>query len=518
MIIETHNGKLLGEIISDIACFKGIPFALAPIGERRWRPPEAAPSWSGVRGATHFGSACPQPLLPQDHFYYAPDQFTDEDCLYLNIWTDAETSEPKPVMVWLHGGSLISGSGAEYDGAALAEKGVVLVTINYRLNIFGYFSHPELNEETPYGASGNYGILDQIAALKWIRKNITAFGGDPDNITIFGESAGALSVLHLLTSPLANGLFNQAILQSPYMPPSLSMSAARFGKYSALTTGLKLQEKSGCKSLCELRALPPDTILAAAEKISFYPQAVIDGYVLTQDTYDVLANGAHVNVPILAGFNSGEVFPFAKYGLIPPIPPNGEAYISEVQARYGSLANQYLALYPASEVRQSVFAASRDAFYGWATESIVRSNMKIGLESFLYVFDHITAEASALGLGAFHASELPFVFNNIGRHKVCMPNWPPFSSCDKNKAMANLISDYWVTFARTGKPKASHLPKWNPFLNDDHAFMVFRDGNAECQKDLLPGMYELHEQIVSQRRTNGKIGWWPQEVGLFAPL
>ena len=388
VVTETTLGTLIGESTREgdtrISVFRGIPYALPPVGERRWKPTEAATAWDYKRLAIAFAPACMHPIDAEESFYYAQPPLMSEDCLYLNVWTEAElpSSKTRPVMVYIHGGALIHGFGdlPLYDGASLARKGVVVVTINYRLNVFGYFAHEELNEESPMGASGNYGTLDQIQALRWIQENISAFGGDPDNVTIWGESAGALSVSHLMATPLSQGLFHRAIMQSPYMPPSLLMNQGRFGKGSAVSQGAKLGEAAGVTSLAGLRALPAAELLQISRSIGLYPETVVDGYVFPEDIHEVFARGGQQNVPLLAGFNSGEVNAFADLpglDLVPPVPEDAAHYVAEVQTRFGDLSDEYLALYPVDDIRASVFAASRDGFFSWATEGFVRKMDKV---------------------------------------------------------------------------------------------------------------------------------------------
>ena len=407
-----------------------------------------------------------------------------------------------------------------YDGASLARKGVVVVTINYRLNVFGYFAHEELNEESPMGASGNYGTLDQIQALRWIQENISAFGGDPDNVTIWGESAGALSVSHLMATPLSKGLFHRAIMQSPYMPPSLLMNQGRFGKGSAVSQGAKLGEAAGVTSLAGLRALPAAELLQISRSIGLYPETVVDGYVFPEDIHEVFARGGQQNVPLLAGFNSGEVNAFADLpglDLVPPVPEDAAHYVAEVQTRFGDLSDEYLALYPVDDIRASVFAASRDGFFSWATEGFVRKMDKVNASAFLYYFDHSPA-SDALGLGAFHVSELPYTFNNVKNNAKYSQNWPDLPQNDKTLGMADVISDYFVAFAKHGKPDPEGRPVWPAYQLNARHYMAFRNGMAIAGTNLLPGVFEFHDEIVARRRSRGEVAWGLEDIGLFTPV
>ena len=538
VVTETTLGTLTGEITYEsdtrISVFRGIPYALPPVGERRWKPTEAATAWDGKRLAIAFAPGCVQPIAEENAFYYAAPPLMSEDCLYLNVWTEAElpSSKKRPVMVYIHGGALIDGFGDNplYDGASLARKGVVVVTINYRLNVFGYFAHEELNEESPQGASGNYGTLDQVQALRWVQENISAFGGDPHNVTIWGESAGALSVSHLMATPLSTGLFHRAIMVSAYMPPSLLMSQGRFeetsyrscGKGSGVSQGAILEEAAGLTSLAGLRALPAAELMKVYRSVGFYPETVVDGYVFPEDIHEVFARGGQHNVPLLAGFDSGEVNAFGpphqpNVDLVPAVPEDAAHYVAEVQARFGDLSDEYLALYPADDIRASVFAATRDGFYGWAMESFVRKMDQVNASAFFFYFDHSPA-SDPLGLGAFHTSELPYMFNNVKNNARYSQNMPDLPQNDTTLGLADVMSDYTVAFAKHGKPDAEGRPVWPAYQLNARHYMAFRNGTAIPGTNLLPGMFELHDEIVARRRSKGEVAWWLQDIGLNTPI
>ncbi len=523
--LETPQGDLVGESVGEgaarVSVFKGVPYAVPPVGIRRWKPTEAAPGWQGKRVAQAFSPACMQPSQMEEHFYYTPGPQMSEDCLYLNVWTGAEpgAGEKRPVMVWIHGGSLVDGSGSTslYNGAALARKGVVVVTINYRLNVFGYMAHPELAEESPHGASGNYGTLDQIQALKWVQENIAAYGGNPDNVTIFGESAGALSVSHLMATPLSKGLFHRAIMQSSYMPNSLMVDKARFGKKAAFAMGKLIARKAKVADLAAFRELPAVDLLAVSQSLGFYPESVLDGYVFPEDIYEVFAAGKQHDVPLMAGFNSGETKPFAFFGLVPPVPESAEAYVAEVKARYGALADEYLAFYPADERDEATSGAATDGFYGWASEGFVRKMQAVSSDAFYYYFDHVTPAAAKMGVGAHHAAELPYTFNNVADNAKYSPMWPDLPQDATTLGMADVMSDYWVAFAKEGKPAPAGRPVWQAYTGTNHAYMAFRNGKAEPGVNLKPGMFEFHDKLISARRAAEKTGWWIHEIGLGTP-
>ena len=525
VVVETAQGMLLGDSIGEnrrrVHVFRGIPYAVPPVGTRRWKPAEAAPGWSGKRLAVQFSPECIQPPLPERSFFYRPVAPMSEDCLYLNIWTPAERGDELPVMVWIHGGSLVEGSGSSpaYDGVALARKGVIVVSINYRLGIFGYFAHPELSAESPRGVSGNYGITDQILALQWVRRHIAAFGGDPDNVTVFGESSGAFSIFHLLVSPPAKDLFHRAIAQSPYLPPLPGLKDSRFGKRSAESTGEELRAHSGAESIAELRDLTASELLQLATRVGFADLAAepaIDGWILPGQIFEMLERGQQHDVPIIVGFNSGEGYHFATNEWSAPIPADAGSYRASVKARYGALTDEYLAVYPENDLKEAVYAPIRDAVYGWAAEKLARETAKVSSEAYLYYFDHAPAWSEKIGMGAFHTAEISYVFNNVqGDHRYST-QWPDVEPRSIDLRMADIMSDYWVHFAKTGRPQAKGGPAWVPYDSDDRHYMWFRNGSAELMTNLNPGAWEVHDKVYSQRRLRDQP--WLIDVGLLAPI
>lgn len=519
--IGTSHGWLIGTQKNSISSFKGIPYAQAPVGQLRWKPALPAPVWKGERLADNFGPVCMQKDRAKKVFFYTPLSLTSEDCLYLNVWTSVSSGVEKkqPVMVWIHGGGLVGGSASEpgFDGAQLARKGVVVVSFNYRLGVFGYFSHPELTAESPHRSSGNYGTTDQIQALKWVQKNIAAFGGDPDNITIFGESAGALSVTHLLASPLAEGLFHRAIAQSPYLQPIPALHQHQLDKPPAEETGLQFAKQAGNRSLAELRALPASVLLQEAAQAAYYPEAVLDNWVFQQQPFNVFAQGKQQPVPVLAGFNSGEGYHMAAYGRAAPIPTDPKSYSDAVKARYGALSDAYLAAYPPNDLREAVYAPIRDAFYGWAAETLVRAASDAGEKAYFYYFDHVTPWMEAIGMGAHHAAEIPYIFNQV-HQSPRLVNWPEYVARDLDIELADLMSDYWVAFAKNGTPDIKNKPVWSPYKKEGvHHYMAFHNGKAIPERDLHPGVFELHQRIFSDRKSRHQ-SWRSHNIGLLAPL
>ncbi len=433
-----------------------------------------------------------------------------EDCLTLNIWTPADAHNA-PVFFWIHGGSLIWGASSEphYDGAKLAAQGIVVVSINYRLGVLGYLAHPELSAESPLGVSGNYGLLDQIEALLWVRCNIGAFGGDPSNITIVGESAGGLSVMYLMATPAARGLFSKAIAQSAYMISTPELKEPRFGEVPAEEAGMCLAHALRAPDIAALRAMDVQVLTDAALAAGFAPFGAIDGRVLPRQLVDVFDRGEQAPVPILAGFNSGEI---RSLKFLAPAPPaNAAEYESIIRERYRDLADQFLRLYPGASMQESIFATARDAMYGWTAQRLVKKQTALGLPSFLYFFDHGYPAADGAGLHGFHASELPYVFGTPDRTPLL---WPKIPLTPTETKLSDSMIGYWSSFARTGRPQAANQPDWPAFGSTD-AYMAFEDAPHPSDK-LLPGMYEFHEAIVDRRRTSGELAWnW--NVGLVSP-
>jgi para-nitrobenzyl esterase len=510
-VVRAPAGAAQGQAQGPVDVFKGLPYARPPVGPLRWRPPQPLAPWAGLRSATAFGPACVQPGAAAQSIYAADAPLpTDEDCLSLNIWTPKGAGDA-PVLVWIHGGAFNNGSGREpmYDGTKLAERGVVVVTINYRLGVLGWLAHPALSAESPQGVSGNYGLLDQIAALRWVQRNIAAFGGDPARVTIAGESAGGLSVLYLMASPEARGLFARAIAQSAYLISTPELKTARFGETAAEATGAALAAKLHAPDLAALRRMDAQALTDAAAKAGFAPLGTIDGHVLPHQIVEVFDRGEQAHVPVLAGFNSGEIRSLRM--LAPQPPTDATAYETMIRARYGDLAGAFLKLYPAADPEESVLAATRDALYGWTAERVAANQAALGLGAYLYVFDHGYPAADRAGLHAFHGSELPYVFGTAARLSSHWPR-PPASAAERRLSQA--MTDYWASFAKTGAPAAAGEPDW-PAVGTGRAYMAFR-ATPQPGADPMPGMFELNEAVVCRRRAAGSIPWnW--NVGLWSP-
>ena len=509
-IVKAPAGSLEGRMEGELRVFKGIPYALPPTGSARWRPPSPMPRWTGVRKATEFGPVCFQPPSPPASIYSWIPMPMSEDCLTLNIWAPSDARKA-PVFFWIHGGALVSGSSRDplYDGARLADRGIVVVSINYRLGVLGWLAHPELSKESPLGVSGNYGLLDQIEALKWVQRNIRAFGGDPANVTVAGESAGALSVMYLMAAPPARGLFAKSIAESAYMISTPELRKASFGSPSAEESGVKLAAALHAPDIAAMRAMDAEKLALAAPQAGYAPWGTIDGHVMLRQLVDVFDKGEQAPLPILAGFNSGEIRSLRV--LAPPAPANAAAYETTIRAQYLDLADEFLQLYPSSNLQESVLATTRDALYGWTAQRLVRKQTALGQPSFFYFFDHGYPAADAAGLHGFHASELPYVF---GTFDGTPPLWPKIPATPQETKLSDAMIGYWSSFAHTGRPKAANELDW-PAFGPTGSYMKFEEA-PQPSSHLLPGMYEFNEKIVCRRRASGNIAWnW--NVGLYSP-
>lgn len=509
-IVAAPAGKVQGETVGKVRVFKGIPYAQPPVGALRWKPPRPAAKWEGTRDATKNGPASVQPKSKPDSVYFRDLPPMSEDCLSLNIWAPAD-ARSAPVFFWIHGGALTTGSGSDrlYEGSNMAERGLVVVSINYRLGVLGYFAHPELSAESRQNISGNYGLLDQIAALRWVKMNIGAFGGDPNNVTIAGESAGGLSVMYLLAAPDARGLFAKAVTQSAYMVSTPELRTATFGNVAAEPAGVWLAGKLGAGDLAALRSMDAETLVNNTAPTGWMPYGTIDGKILPRQLVEVFDRGEQARVPLLAGFNSGEIRSLRV--LAPPTPADAATYEKEIRARYADLADDFLKLYPSSDMQESIWATTRDALYSWTAQRLATKQTAVGMPSFLYLFDHGYPAADAKGLHAFHASELPYVFGTLDGTP---PNWPPVPRTAAEASYSAAMMDYWSAFAHTGVPSATGQPAWPPY-GTERAYMSFEDV-PRPKINPLPGMYELNEQVVWRRRVKGGIPWnW--NVGLTSP-
>jgi para-nitrobenzyl esterase len=448
--VQLDSGLISGVAGSntDVCVFKGIPYAAPPVGDLRWRPPMPVVPWRGVRKADSFSAICPQ-VLPATNSFYGIEYFLgpqppmSEDCLYLNVWTAAKSSrERRPVMVWIHGGGNVQGYASEpcFDGDAFARKGVVLVSINYRLGIFSCFAHPALTAESPQHVSGNYGEFDQIAALKWVQKNIAAFGGNPTNVTIFGQSSGGASINRLLVSPLAKGLFQKVIIESAAVWNSRDSKATLAEMEQR---GVLFAETNGVHTLKELRAMSANDLLAGFAKLRFDPN--IDGYVLPDLAVNIFSRGGQFAVPMLLGSTSDE-------GSFAPV--KAATFRADIAKRFGALTNEFFKLYPAdsdAQAAQSKHDERRDeSAAGERAEAA--SQAALGQPVWLYYFDRKPPGRDREKYGAFHASELEYVFNTLNATDR------PWEETDRK--LADAMIAYWSNFAATGNPNGAGLPPW----------------------------------------------------------
>ncbi len=473
--VTVESGLISGVTADGVRSFKGIPFAASTAGENRWKPPQPVAPWQGVRACDAFGSVCPQAPYPAGSIYLAYDLTPppqSEDCLYLNVWTAAKRGEKRPVMVWIHGGALTRGSGAQpiYDGTALAKKGVVLVTINYRLGPLGFLAHPELTAESPQHASGNYGLLDQLAALKWVRKNIAAFGGDPARVTIFGESAGSFSVNALVASPLAKGLFIRAIGQSgaSFLTPQTRLPDAE-------KSGAAFVKAAGADSIKAMRALPAEKIIEFFDKNpegkKFNTAGIVDGWFLPDEIRNIFAQGKHNDVSVLVGSNADEATAFVPQMLLPK---TVAAYRKVAEAQYGEMFKEFETLYPVkteADIAAAYLGSMRDSIMtlnmrAWARLT-VKMTAKGRSKAWLYWFSHVPPHPNSQYLGAYHAGEIMYAFDNLARQSHAMQ--------EADRKLARLMSSYWVNFATTGNPNGKGLPVWPAYNQEAEPCLEFGD-------------------------------------------
>lgn len=510
-IAEFPSGPALGRCEDGLNVWRGLPYALPPSGARRWRPPVAVPDRTDPFDATAFGKACPQPLRRKGSVYECYIEDKDEDCLNLNIWAP-EGARDLPVFVWIHGGNLLRGAGSEAltDGAALARRGQIVVTINYRLNVHGYLAHPELSAESPQGLSGNYGLLDQIAALEWVKRNIAAVGGDPENVTIAGESAGALSVYYLLCAPAARGLFARAIAQSGHICSAQHLKEDRHGMGTGEAAGERLVAALGAASVEELRTWDAQELALAADAAGFAAQGVVDGVILPDQPLEMFRSGRTAPVPLLAGWNAREI-PTLEF-LRPPVPDSPEEYEAMIRARYGDRADRFLAFYPSDDPKRSGEAAAGDALFGWTVLAAAKAQVAHGRPAHVYFFDHGYPEADERDLHAFHACDIPYVFDTM---RQSPPAWPKAPDTPEEAELTRIIGDYWTAFTRDGTPAATGAPAW-PDHSEGEAILHIADV-PQVRRDLFPGLYDFIDADFAQRRTAGNMPWnWL--VGTATPL
>ena len=512
--VTVAGGAIRGYLAAPGAVFKAIPFAEPPVGPLRWREPRPSKPWRGVRDATRYSAACIQIpigtgafLAPLARRYGGssptPRWDISEDCLYLNVWTpEWPLKEQHAVMLWLHGGSNRVGSGNEsgYDGAELARRGVVVVTVNYRLGPLGFFAHPELTRESPHRSSGNYGLLDQIAALAWVRDNIAQFGGDPARVTVFGESAGATDAGMLMCSPRAGGLFARAIMESgPVVGVAYAHSLRQGEQFGERVARLALPAGPGDSAIERLRALPAEAILqaaAAAAKQEPDPGFVVDGWVLSRTPQAVFAAGAQQPVSLMIGNNGREASAFRSTSGAPSAADQGPR--KTLRISYGSMAPLAMAAYVLDAHTGRTAAADEwlnDALMTCPSAAMATLNAAAGRQSFVYQFRRSIPGKGESELGSFHSLELPYVF---GAFRNPVWSWLPFAKLDE--ALAAAIQTYWTNFAKTGDPNGAGLPQWRPYTGASEQYMEFgNDGRAHPRQGGRPTFCSLDIPKLKQR-------------------
>jgi len=471
-VLAIDAGEIRGQVVGakqNVQVFKGIPYAKPPVGELRWRAPLPPEAWTGVRDCFEFGNACPQraPALMGSIPQMAINAPHSEDCLYLNVWRPVgSATEPMPVLFWIHGGGYTMGAASQplYDGALLAEPGAIVVSINYRLGPFGFLAHPALSQESPQGTSGNYGILDQIEALRWVQRNIAAFGGDPNRVTIFGESAGAGSVMCLMVAPQAGGLFHAAIAQST---PEMNLARLRQSsdqRPSAEQQGVTLLEQMGVGAQAtveqlrklnatELAETFPSLELGSKQEINLRraPLAmapVVDGQLIPDLPNRVFASNKAHPVPLIVGNTRDEMTLFMTQT---PLPKEVSGYEQIISTNFGDLSPEILAAYPATNpkgIRDAVIQLAGDTVFGSQARYVARLHTKNGHPTYRYVFSCGTKQFPLSMLGAHHACELPYLFGQPAK---------PDASDEK---IVEVLQGYWLNFARTGDPNGDGLPTW----------------------------------------------------------
>jgi para-nitrobenzyl esterase len=499
--VKTASGIVEGKEIGAVRAFLGIPYAASPAGDLRWKPPAPPSKWTGVRKATEFGARCMQGRVYDDMVFRDPGG--SEDCLSLNIWTpnvgvpNAQTSivsmpakaspSKLPVMVWIHGGGFAAGASSEprQDGSVLAQHGVVVVSMNYRLGIFGFFVHPELAKESERNSAGNYGLLDQVGALQWVQENIAAFGGDPGNVTIFGESAGSFSVSALMASPLAKGLFHKAIGESG---GAFSRSGLKFQpladrevKDSKLASSIL-----GVQTLAELRAVPAQKLLDAFFKPggdnNFAFDADVDGYFLPQSVPAIFAAGKQNDVPLLAGWNHDE----GSFEVSAQT-PTADRLKATAQNEFGERAEEFLRLYPAAteaQAQRSMQDFDGDNFIAWSTWRWMEAQSSTGKQPvYRYRYDlGLPAGPKGSQRRAYHSAEIEYVFGQLDSKEHV--EWMP-----EDRELSAQMQKYWANFARSGDPNSEGLPKWPTYGASGGWQVLYLTEHPEARKDELRERY-----------------------------
>jgi len=495
--VRIESGELKGAIAGGVAAFKGIPFAAPPTGRNRWRAPQPVAPWKGVRSAAAYGSDCMQLPFPGDA---APLGVTPaEDCLYLNVWTPVQRPSGKlPVMIWIYGGGFVNGgsSPAVYDGTHFAERGVVFVSFNYRVGRFGFFAFPALTKEDPNALLGNYCFLDQIAALQWVRKNIAKFGGDPGNVTLFGESAGGMSVLTMMTTPLARGLFQKAIIESgggrAGIGPMRRVSESGPNLPSGESVGIAFAEKAGIKgegaaALAALRALSAERVCDRLNMASMgnptYAGPMIDGKIVLESSEQALLAGHAMKIPVMIGANSSDIgFSFAKS-------------MDELFAPFGANKEKAESVYDpekSGEFRKAGMLVAADRMMVEPARFVARTVAASGQRAYEYRFSYVAESMRKTWKGAPHATEIPFVFDTVAARYT-----KDLAPADEATAKAALA--YWVAFSKTGNPDGEGRPHWPAYSASDDELMNFTNDGPIAQHDAWKARLDLTEASAQNK-------------------
>ncbi|MCB1690712.1 MAG: carboxylesterase family protein [Halioglobus sp.] len=511
--VTVNSGTISGnQLRTGVLEFKGIPYAAAPVGKLRWKPPQPATPWENVRSAQKFGPPCPQPEDSSSPLF--DSDTASEDCLYLNIWTPAKNASDKlPVMVWIHGGGFISDTASQdfYSGEKLALKGVVFVNFNYRIGPLGFMAHPLLSKESGNNVSGNYGLLDQIAALEWVKENIASFGGDPNRVTLFGESAGGRSVAHLLVSPLAEGLFHGAIMESSSTyRPIQHIREEWYGRPAMEKVGESIAKKLGSdqkedpiadmrsKSVEELfdvakPRLPGMSVASQDDDDGFPFEPIADGWVVPDDPADLFDQHKAQKVPVIVGSNADEGTLFLRKAFFMTT-NRARASIDAAYPKYGDkIASAYKLEADDTDPKQVLNLLSGDMNCAAPMRSIARNMVASGNKVWLYYFSYVRNDFLGKRLGAWHGSEIRFVMNSLdnGKSKV-----EP-----RDRVMAETISSYWTNFAKSGNPNGQGLPVWPSFTVASGDYLELNE-TVSAKTHLRKDTIDLVAEIEMERRRN----------------
>ncbi len=489
--VKVANGILQGVVeASGIHSFKGIPFAKPPVGDLRWKEPQPADNWQGIRKADHFGPQAMQQYLYSDMIFRSDGK--SEDCLYLNVWAPAKITKKLPVLVYFYGGGFNTGDGSEgrYDGESMAKKGIVAITVNYRLGIFGFMAHPELTKESPHHSSGNYGLMDQHAALVWVKNNIAAFGGDPAQVTIAGESAGSMSVSAQMASPLSTGLFRGAIAESGALMGNLSPAPLATAEQSGVAFAAKVK----ATSLADLRKIPADSLLKWAARSRF--GCTVDGYFLPEQPQAIFAAGKQMKVALLAGWNSAEGDFHSILGRGVAATP--ENYKAGIKKLYGDKAEEILTHYPGNseeEVKASGNALASDRFIAFSTWKMVDLHARTQTKPvYRYWYDQprpMLATDKEKPAGAVHSAEIEYAMGNLHYNKVY--NWTP-----EDIKTSEVMHNYFANFIKTGNPNGPSLPVWNSMQSQANDKVMVIDANTHAIPDNTKTRYAYIDSIMGK--------------------